>query len=187
MEMEDAKQLVLEYLTVRGLEFYLRDEEMDTTGPEAEFISIVYDEPDLVCKVIESEINFGDSELIVRVFYPETVSHACRSSDDRDALLRMLNLLNANYFPRGLYSPYLYLSTDGAYDIVLRAEVPYFIFEQIPERTLEFLTDDCLHYLELFDLPICGLLFELFNEQIALFYVGANLNVGPCALNGSGE
>ena len=86
---------------------------------------------------IESCIWFYEDTMEARCYYSSLGAELCRKSRHIDALLRLLNFINARVFPscRGsgymlysphiLYTPRIYLTADGCFDITITTIIPY--------------------------------------------------------------
>ena len=86
---------------------------------------------------IESCIWFYEDTMEARCYYSSLGAELCRKSRHIDALLRLLNFINARVFPscRGsgymlysphiLYTPRIYLTADGRFDITITTIIPY--------------------------------------------------------------
>lgn len=85
---------------------------------------------------IESCIWFYEDTMEARCYYSSLGAELCRKSRHIDALLRLLNFINARVFPscRGsgymlysphiLYTPRIYLTADGCFDITITTIIP---------------------------------------------------------------
>ena len=120
---------------------------------------------------IESCIWFYEDTMEARCCYSSLGAELCRKSRHIDALLRLLNFINARVFPscRGgghmlysphiLYTPRIYLTADGCFDITITTINPYDFFGLAPLETLDYITICCPELLDRLALPIyCVLL-----------------------------
>ena len=120
---------------------------------------------------IESCIWFYEDTMEARCYYSSLGAELCRKSRHIDALLRLLNFINARVFPscRGsgymlysphiLYTPRIYLTADGRFDITITTIIPYDFFGLAPLETLDYITICCPELLDRLALPIyCVLL-----------------------------
>ena len=100
---------------------------------------------------IESCIWFYEDTMEARCYYSSLGAELCRKSRHIDALLRLLNFINARVFPscRGsgymlysphiLYTPRIYLTADGRFDITITTIIPYDFFGLAPLETLDYM------------------------------------------------
>ena len=120
---------------------------------------------------IESCIWFYEDTMEARCYYSSLGAELCRKSRHIDALLRLLNFINARVFPscRGsgymlysphiLYTPRIYLTADGCFDITITTIIPYDFFGLAPLEPLDYITICCPELLDRLALPIyCVLL-----------------------------
>ena len=116
-------------------------------------------------------MGFNEDTMEARCYYSSLGAELCRKSRHIDALLRLLNFINARVFPscRGsgymlysphiLYTPRIYLTADGCFDITITTIIPYDFFGLAPLETLDYITICCPELLDRLALPIyCVLL-----------------------------
>lgn len=118
---------------------------------------------------IESDILLYDDYMDVRAYYSAIVAnklkkHSCRISE----VTKVINLLNANVFFKALYTPRLYLSTDGFYDLAITTVIPYCFFESKMVETLEYITCYYPECMEKFAVSLCGVVFGELDSSIAI-------------------
>jgi len=120
---------------------------------------------------VESDIHLYAEDMHIRAYYSQQVAEACKNSCNKEYLLNIINFINANVFFDSLYTPRLYLSTDGYYDIAITAVIPYDFFELAPIETCEYITAYCPEFLEKFAFPIIGLIHGTIPFNQAIFYI----------------
>lgn len=125
--------------------------------------------------LVESDIHLYTDRLQVRAYYIEAVSDLCKESNCSEELLKVINFINANVFFDSLYTPKLYLSTDGYYDIVITTVIPYDFFELAPIETMEFITCYCPEYLEKFAMPIYAVVSQKASAVKAIEWIEQNI------------
>lgn len=118
---------------------------------------------------IESDIRLFDDYMNVRAYYSAIVAnklkeHSCRISE----VTKVINFLNANVFFKALYTPRLYLSTDGFYDLAITTVIPYCFFESKMVETLEYITCYYPECMEKFAVSLCGVVFGELDSSIAI-------------------
>lgn len=130
-------------------------------------------------RILESCIWFYENEMEVRVYYDENASGWCKGSEHKDELMGLLNYINASVWIHGtdgmnglyykgqyLYTPRLYMTEDGCYDITLTTVIPYDFYEVAPLETEDYITAACPELMDKFSKAIFLLLLgEIDIEQ----------------------
>lgn len=117
---------------------------------------------------IESDITLGDDDMWVRTYYSGMVSQKLKESGRTREVTEVINHINANVFFEGLYTPRLYLSTDGHCDVTVVTEIPYLFAEAAPEETFEYLTCLLPEMMELFAPSIVGVIYGVIDVRTAI-------------------
>ncbi|MBQ3553648.1 MAG: hypothetical protein IJA08_03125 [Clostridia bacterium] len=126
--------------------------------------------------LVESDIHIYKDRLQVRAYYLEAVSDLCKENNCYEELLKVINFINANVFFDSLYTPRLYLSTDGYHDIVITTVILYDFFELAPIETMEFITCYCPEYLEKFAIPIYAVVSQKISADNAIEWIKQNVS-----------
>ena len=119
-------------------------------------------------QVIESCIYFFSDGMEVRIYYGLTGSKCISESENKQDLYRLLNYINAKVFlttpndgmggilykPSYMYSPKIYITEDGFWDLTLTTVIPYDFYELAPLETMDYLTVSCPSYLNQLSVPI---------------------------------
>lgn len=130
-------------------------------------------------KQVESCIWFHDDDAECRVYYSCIGSEVCKSSSHINDLYRLLNFINASvylccgnkhglYEPKMLYTPRIYLSEDGCFDIMITTIINYDFYEVAPLETADYITAFCPQCLDLFTHPIFGVLADIISVDKAI-------------------
>lgn len=135
-------------------------------------------------KCIESCVWFYPDGMEARVYYSALGSEICRKSRHIDALLRVLNFVNARVFlscsdgsggmlyaPHMLYTPRIYITADGSFDITITTIIPYDFYEIAPVGTGDYLTAYCPELLERLTPAIFGVLLGRMTADRAIDYI----------------
>ena len=160
------------YLRSYGIP-YTKDVDFSCEAPR---MTILY--PGYQSVVLEGCLWFYQRSMEARVYYNETVSHWCRNSPHIPQLLRLFNYIHARIWPRCgegtrgiLYTPRLYLSEDGHYDIMLNTAISYNIFAAAPLETEHYITVCCPDLLNELSPAIFGVLGGSMDAEHAIQYV----------------
>ena len=98
-------------------------------------------------KAVEGQLFYHNSCMEFRLYYTASGASFCRNSGNRDELMSLLNLINAQAFPcvQNEYgemfypcSPKIYMTED--FDITFTAVMPYEFYAAAPDRVMEFIT-----------------------------------------------
>lgn len=127
-----------------------------------------------------------DGYAEVRMYYNKNGAEICKKSNKRDDLIWLINYINANVFlrcqdPSGLYeatilyTPRLYMTTDGCYDITITTILNYDIIELAPVETLDYMTAYCPELLDGLAPPIFGVLRGKQSLDEAINYIDTNI------------
>lgn len=132
-------------------------------------ITMVYHVEDVPGKCIESCIWFYNDDAEVRAYYSAEGAEICSESEHRGKLLSLLNYINARVFlscgnPAGLYEPHMlytprmYMTEDGRFDITITTIINYDFWEITPVETADYITIYCPEFLERLTYSIFGVL-----------------------------
>ena len=122
----------------------------------------------------------------VRVYFDATGSEICKNSEYRDELLKLLNFINARVFlscgdayglyePHMLYTPRIYLTVDGCYDLTITTIIAYDFWEVAPIETLDYMSIYCPELLDKLTYPIFGVLGGILTAEEAIAYINDNI------------
>lgn len=132
-------------------------------------IIMVYHAEDAPGECIEGCIWFYNDSAEVRAYYSEVGAEICRDSAYRGELLKLLNYINARVFlkcgnPQGLYEPHMlytpriYMTEDGNFDITITTMINYDFWEIAPLETADYITIYCPELLDRLTYPVFGVL-----------------------------
>lgn len=138
---------------------------------------------------VESCFWFYDTELEVRTYFTETASALCRENRKYlPDLMRLFNYINARvwlkasdgmggalYAPHSLYTPRIYMTEDGYYDITLTTLIDYRCFEIAPLETADYITAYCPELLDSLSPAIFGVLLGKYNLEEAIQNIQVNV------------
>lgn len=126
---------------------------------------------------LESDMKLFEDKLYVRAYYTEEVANEIGMLDSEKihGLRQVINYINANAFFESLYTPRLYLSTDGYYDIAIKTVIPYDFFELAPIETLEYITAYYPECMEKFAVPLLFLIYKKMSVDQAIDYIDSNI------------
>ena len=133
-------------------------------------------------KYVESCVWFYEDNAEVRVYYNQMGADICKASEYRNALLELLNFINARVFlscgnwnglyePHMLYTPRMYLTVDGFYDITITTIINYDFWEVAPIETADYMTAYCPELLDRLALPVFGVLFGQITCDEAVMFI----------------
>ena len=174
-----AQRMVKEYLRSRFIPF-TEDEEDGT--PRITILCKGYD----TCPggILESCIYFFDNDMEARVYYSAAGASICKKSEHIGDLMRLFNFCHARIFPRTadgmggvlyesnhLYTPAIYLTEDGCYDITLTTLIYYDFFEVAPLETEDYITAACPELMNKLSVPIFDLLTGEIKIDEAIGYI----------------
>ena len=149
--------------------------------------TMVYDSPASPGGFVESCIWFFPRDHAeVGVYYNEEGAEICKASENRDDLMWLINYINGYVFlkcqdpngmygPSTLYTPRLFMSCDGGYDIVIKTMINYDFWELANIETLDYMTAYCPELLDRLAPAIFGVLRgdQTINE--AYTYIDENV------------
>lgn len=135
---------------------------------------------------VESSIWFHDDSAEIRVYYNAYAAEICRKSEYIHALLQLLNFINARVFlgcgdpdgmyePHMLYTPRMYLTVDGCYDLTITTIIPYDFWEVAPVETLDYMTCYCPELLDRLAYPVFGILKGDITIEEAIGYINDDI------------
>lgn len=133
---------------------------------------------------IESCIFFHLNCMEYRAYYTNLGAEICRNSSCRAELFRLFNFINAMvwpcvtdvyacnlYHPSYLYTPRIYMTEDGCYDITATIVIPYDFYEVAQLETEDYLTACIPELMDNLSVVIFGLLLEQFSIEEAINFV----------------
>ena len=137
-------------------------------------------------KYVESCIWFYEDNAEVRGYYNQAGADICIASGHRNSLLELLNFINARVFlacgdwdglykARMLYTPRMYLTVDGFYDITITTIIDYDFWEVAPIETADYMTAYCPELLDKLAVPIFGVLQGIISSEEAIVYIKENI------------
>lgn len=136
---------------------------------------------------VESCIWFYEEDNAeVRVYYNQAGADICKASQHRNALLELLNFINARVFlscgdvnglyePHMLYTPRIYQTTDGFFDITITTIINYDFWAVATVETADYMTIYCPELLDMLAIPIFELLEGMKNVDEAISYINENM------------
>lgn len=135
-------------------------------------------------ELLESCIFFFEKEMEVRVYYDKTASSWCKNSDHIANMMRLLNFINAQVWPRSmehrnyglyksryLYTPRFFMTEDGYYDITLAFIVAYDFYAISALETEKYITTYCPEALNKLAPAIFGALLGCLDAEQAIEFV----------------
>lgn len=129
-------------------------------------------------RCIESCIWFYNDCAEVRAYYSALGAEICRESEYRGELLYVLNYINAAVFlscgngggiyePHMLYTPRIYMTEDGCFDITITTIINYDFWEVAPVETEDYITIYCPELLDRLTYAIFGVLLGQISSDDA--------------------
>lgn len=172
MSKRDTMRTFTDYLRTHNISHELS---IDNGTQE---ITIEYHGESAPDKRIESCIWFYKDDAEVRAYYSALGAEICSKSEHRDKLLQVLNFINARVFlncgnpgglyePHMLYTPRIYMTEDGNFDITITTIVNYDIWAFAPVETADYITKYCPELLEIFSRAIFGVLLGQVTSEDA--------------------
>ncbi len=163
MEKKEAKKKMIEYLKAHHIDYE------PSIGGEKPEITMVFREEKAPDRCVEGCIWFYEDAAEVRAYYSVSGSEKCKKSEHKDELLQILNFINARVFlscgqpgglyePHMLYTPRMYMTEDGCFDITITTMVNYDFWEVAPVETADYITIYCPELLGKLAYPIFGVL-----------------------------
>ena len=133
-------------------------------------------------RLIEACIFFYEEEMEVRTYYDENGSAWIANSKNKPDLYRLLNFINARVFlttPNDglggslyrssyMYSPKIYITEDGFWDLTLTTVIPYYFYSVAPLETMDYLTVSCPSCLNQLAVPIFSLALDKITVKRAI-------------------
>lgn len=179
MNSHKAKHLIVAYLRSHNIRF---SEDFNSGVPRITMVFTGYDS--CPSKILEACIWFYKDDMETRVYYSELGANICKESTHIDELMRLLNFCHARIFPRTtdgvggslyephhLYTPAIYMTEDGCYDITLTTLINYDFFEVAPLETEDYITAACPDLMDKLSVPIFGLLIGKITVDVAIGYI----------------
>lgn len=154
-------------------------------------ITMVFDAENTPGGFVESCIWWYDDVAEVRTYYNESGMEICKESNYRNELMRLLNYINSQVFlncgenhglykSAMLYTPRIYMTEDGFYDIAITTIVKYDFMEVAQLETADYITIYCPEYLELLSPPIFSVLLGEISVKEAMEFIENNILKKMC-------
>lgn len=134
--------------------------------------------------IIESCIYFFSDCMECRVYYTELGSDICKKSTHMADLCRLLNYINATiwpctsdgtggefYQPYHLYTPRIYVTEDGCFDITSTTVIPYDFYDVAVLETEDYMTACIPELMDKLSPAIFGVLSGKITAEDAIEYV----------------
>ncbi len=148
--------------------------------------TMVYPSPDSPGGCVEGCIWFYEDDAEVRCYYSQAGADKCRESANQQDLLELLNFINARVFlscgsPEGLYEPHMlytpriYRTADGLFDISATTIINYDFWQLAPVETADYITIFCPELLGKLANPIFDLLAGNKSLDEAISYIKQNI------------
>lgn len=147
-------------------------------------ITMAYNVENAPDKCVESCVWFHEDVMEARVYYSALGAEICKESEHINSLFRILNFINARVFlscadsfgeslyePHMLYTPRIYLTEDGYFDITITTMINYDFLEVAPIETADYLTAYCPELLDKLSPAIFGVLIGQFTSDEAISYI----------------
>ncbi len=133
-------------------------------------------------KYVESCIWFYEDNAEVRAYYNQAGANICKASEHRNSLLELLNFINARVFlecgdwnglyeSHMLYTPRMYLTVDGFYDIAITTIIDYDFWEVAPIETADYMTAYCPELLDKLAIPVFNVLKGQMSSDEAIVFI----------------
>ena len=133
-------------------------------------------------KYVESSVWFYKDVAEVRGYYNQAGADICKASEHRNSLLELLNFINARVFlncsdwnglyeSHMLYTPRMYLTVDGFYDITITTIINYDFWEIAPIETADYMTAHCPELLDKLAIPIFNVLKGQMSSDEAIAFI----------------
>ena len=183
MTKTEAQIRIEHYLKAHNI-YHVTDNESDTPR-----MNILYTNCDLCPdRMLEGCIWFYKDSMEARTYFNQNAAEWCRTSIHIPELMRLLNFINARvwpsttdgmgnalYTPACLYTPRIYLTEDGGYDVTLTSVIPYDFYELAPLETEDYITACCPELLNGLSPAISGVLHGRLDVEQAIRYVRENI------------
>lgn len=137
---------------------------------------------------LENCIYFHSDCIECRTYYTKLGSEICKNSAHQADLYRLLNYINAAvwpctsdgsdgnlYQPSHLYSPRIYVTEDGYYDITATSVILYDFYEISPIITADYITACIPELMDKLSPFIFGVLAGNITTEDAIKYVKTNI------------
>lgn len=149
-------------------------------------ITMKFDVENVPGGFVESCIWWFNDVAEVRTYYNASGMEICKESNHRDELMSVFNYINARVFlscgvsnglykPSILYTPRMYMTEDGFYDIVITTVVNYDFMDVAPLETADYITIYCPELLELLSPVIFGVLLSMMTAKEAVMFIKSNV------------
>lgn len=141
-------------------------------------------------KILEGNVCFYEDEMEARIYFNQTAAKWTRESLFQQELMRLLNFINARvwlrvsdgigdtlYKPHTLFSPRIYMSEDGACDIMITSIISYNLYELVQVEVEDYITVYCPELLNKLSKPIFGVVLGQITAEQSMLYIKNELNV----------
>lgn len=131
---------------------------------------------------VESCIWFRHDYAETRTYYSSAGASICKNSPYYNRLLQLLNYINYRvflscgdpyglYFPHQLYTPRIYCTVDGCFDITITTIINYDFWEIAPLETQDYITIYCPELLDKLACPIFHILEGKYDVEQAIDHI----------------
>lgn len=181
MTSKEASKAVASYLKTHNISHTVG---IDKSSAK---ITMVFDTVDAPDHCVESCIWFYHDGMEARTYYSALGAEVCQKSEHIGELLEVLNFINARVFlrcsdggrilykPHMLYTPRIYLTVDGCFDITITTMIPYDFCAVAPIETYDYLTKYCPELLDRLSLPIYSVLTGKVTADRAIAHIKREL------------
>lgn len=165
MTRHEAIRNITDYLKSHNIPHKLHIDEQTVQ------ITMVFKAENAPGRYVESCIWFYEDDMEARTYYSSLGAEICQKSKNINGLFRLLNFINARVFlscsdgiggnlykPHILYTPRIYLTEDGYYDISITTIINYDFLEVAPIETTDYLMAFCPELLDKLSIFIYGVL-----------------------------
>lgn len=132
-------------------------------------------------QMVEACIWFYKECAELHCYYSSLGALLCQKSEYRSRLLRVINFINARvylacgalnglYEPHTLYTPRMYVTEEGYFDITVTTIINYDFVEVAPIETFDYITCYNPELLDRLAYPIFGVLIGSITEEEAIVY-----------------
>ena len=133
-------------------------------------------------QMVEACIWFYKECAELRCYYSSLGALLCKKSEYRSRLLCVINFINARvylacgapdglYEPHTLYTPRMYMTEDGYYNITVTTIINYDFVEVAPVETFDYITCYTPELLDRLAYPIFAVLTGSITEEEAIAYI----------------
>lgn len=172
----EAKKKIIAYLKERNIQYF---EHVHVGGSCIVVLLTGYSQcPD---SALEVSFDFFDNGMECRVYYTESGSGWIKErADDLSDLYRLMNFINARVWPatpdgygvfHHLYTPRVYITEDGNYDITAATAIDYDHYELAALETEDYCTAAIPELMAKLSTPIFFVLLKEMTVRDAIAYI----------------